>query len=130
MPSEKSVGGHVMREEPERGAINKFVVTEREAWFLPVEDDGRKPTLAEMLRSIFGDKLDDEGFIERADAMLEDGRMILGYVRKSGEVEIHSPLFVPYPSALRRLKEVFGDVKVVGMGWTASTGEKRGREDG
>lgn len=114
-----------MREEPERGAINKFVATEREAWFVSVEDDGRKPALAEMLRAIFGDKLDDEGFIERADTMLEDGRMILGYVRKSGEVEIHSPLFVPYPSALRRLKEVFGDVKVVGMGWTASTGEKR-----
>lgn len=70
-------------------------------------------------------QLDDEEFIERADTMLEDGRMILGYVRKSGEIEIHSPLFVPYPSALRRLKEVFGDVKVVGMGWTASTGEKR-----
>ena len=44
-----------MREEPERGAINKFVATEREAWFVSVEDGRREPTLAEMLSSIFGD---------------------------------------------------------------------------
>ncbi|MGH3088332.1 MAG: hypothetical protein ACRDSJ_13545 [Rubrobacteraceae bacterium] len=127
MPSEKSVGGHVMHEVPERGAINKFVVTEKEAWFLPVEDDKGEPALAEMIRAVFGEKLDDEGFVTLADEMLNDGRILLGYTRESGEVEIHSPLFVPYPSALRRLKEVYGDVKVVGMGWTASTGDKRRR---
>lgn len=114
-----------MREEPERGAISKFVATERGAWFLTVEEDGKNPTLADMLRGIFGGKLDDGEFVARADEMLDDGRILLGYVRKSGEVEIHSPLFVPYPSALRRLKEVFGDVRVVGMGWTVSTGEER-----
>lgn len=116
-----------MHEVPERGAINKFVVTEKEAWFLPVEDDKGEPALAEMIRAVFGEKLDDEGFVTLADEMLNDGRILLGYTRESGEVEIHSPLFVPYPSALRRLKEVYGDVKVVGMGWTASTGDKRRR---
>lgn len=128
MPSEKWVGKHVMRSEPDRNSASKFVVTEREAWFIPVEGNGRKPTLAEMLRAIFGGKLDDAEFIARADGLLDDGRMILGYQRKGGEVEIHSPLFVPYPSALRRLKEVFGDVEVVGMGWTASTGGRRESE--
>jgi hypothetical protein len=117
-----------MRSEPDRNSASKFVVTEREAWFVSVEGDGKTPTLAEMLRAIFGGKINDGEFVTRADGMLDDGRMILGYQRKGGKVEIHSPLFVPYPSALRRLKEVFGDVEVVGMGWTASTG-KIGRSD-
>jgi hypothetical protein len=121
------VGTYIMRREPDRSMTNKFVVTERGTWFLPVKEDDENPALVEMLRAIFGEKLDDGKFVPQADSMLEDGRILLGYVRKSGEVEIHSPLFVPYPSALRRLKEVFGDVRVVGMGWTASTGEKRKR---
>lgn len=114
-----------MRREPERNAPNKFVVAEREAWFMPVEEG--VPSLAEMLRAIFGKKLDDGAFAAKLDEKLEDGRVILGYVRVYGEVEVHSPLFAPQPRALRRLKEVFGDVRVEGMGWTASTGEKRKR---
>lgn len=126
MPSEKRVGRYVMRSEPDRNTVNKFVVTEREAWFLPVEGEDMVPTLAEMLGAIFGEKLNNGEFAARADEMLGDGRLLLWYMRESGEVEIHSPLFVPHPSALRRLKEVFGDVMVAGMGWTETTGGKRG----
>lgn len=123
MPSEMRIGESVMRSEPKRNATNKFVITESGAWFVPVEEG--VPSLAEMLREIFGESLDAGEFAAKLDEKLEDGRVILGYVRKSGEVEIHSPLFVPHPKALRRLKEVFGDVRVEGMGWTASTGAAR-----
>ncbi len=88
---------------------SKFVVTEAEAWFLPLEEGEATPTpLAEMLLAVLDGDLEDEEFVDDADARLEDGRLLLGYVRESGEVEIHSLLDAPGPAARARIRDVFG----------------------
>ncbi len=102
------VRGRGLLNGPTPGVTNKFVVTEAEAWFLPLEDNTQAPTLYEMLVAIFGEALEDEEFSDELDAQLEDGRLLLGYVRESGEVEIHSLLDAPGPAARARIRDVFG----------------------
>ncbi len=102
------VRGRGLLNGPTPGVTNKFVVTEAEAWFLPLEDNTQAPTLYEMLVAIFGEALEDEKFVDDADARLEDGRLLLGYMRESGAIEIHSLLDAPGPAARARIREVFG----------------------
>ncbi|MDP9439216.1 MAG: hypothetical protein M3P49_10795 [Actinomycetota bacterium] len=102
------VGGLRLHKEPVVGGQNKFVITEDEAWFLPFEDNTQAPRLYEMLMAIFGEALDDEEFSDELDARLEDGSLLLGYVREGGAIEIHSLLDAPGPAAHARIREVFG----------------------
>ncbi len=105
---ERWIEGQRLRREPIAGRHNKFVINEDGAWFLPFEEGEVVPTFAELLLAIFGEKLEDEGFVEDADARLEDGRLLLGYLRESGEVEIHSLLAAPSPAVRAKLREVLG----------------------
>ncbi|MDP9477985.1 MAG: hypothetical protein M3R38_20270 [Actinomycetota bacterium] len=103
------VRGRRLLSGPTPGVTNKFVITEAEAWFLPLEKgEVAPPTLAEMLLAIFGEALEDEEFVDDADARLEDGRLLLGYMREGGAIEIHSLLDAPDPAARARIREVFG----------------------
>jgi hypothetical protein len=103
------VRGRRLLSGPTPGVTNKFVVTEDEAWFLPLEKgEATPPPLAEMLLAIFGEALEDEEFVDDADARLEDGSLLLGYMREGGAIEIHSLLDAPDPAARARIREVFG----------------------
>ena len=102
------VRGRRLLTGPTAGVTNKFVITEAEAWFLPFEDNTQAPRLCEMLVAVLGKAFDNEEFSDELDARLEDGRLLLGYVRESGEVEIHSLVSAPGPAARARIREVFG----------------------
>ncbi len=116
------VRGRRLSGGPKPGVTNKFVITEAEAWFLPlVEGEAAPPPLAEMLLAIFGEALEDEEFVDDADARLEDGRLLLGYMREAGAIEIHSLLDAPGPAARARIREVFG--REFGMVGDDPTGE-------
>ncbi len=103
------VRGRRLLSGPTPGVTNKFVITEAEAWFLPLEEgEATPPTLAEMLLAVLDGDLEDDGFVEEVDARLEDGRLLLGYVRESGEVEIHSLVGAPNSAMRARIRDVFG----------------------
>ncbi len=103
------VRGRKLLSGPTPGVTNKFVITEAEAWFLPLgEGEATPPTLAEMLLAVLDGDLEDDGFVEEVDARLEDGRLLLGYMRETGEVEIHSLVAAPNPAARARIRDVFG----------------------
>lgn len=103
------VRGRRLLSGPTPGVANKFFVTEAEAWFLPLEEgEATPPPLAEMLLAVLDGDLEDEGFVDDADARLEDGRLLLGYVREGGAIEIHSLVTAPGPAARARIREVFG----------------------
>lgn len=110
------VQGRRLLSSPAPRVTNKFVITESEAWFLPLEEgEAAPPPLAKMLRAVFGDQFDDEDFVEELDAQLEDGRMLLGYVQKGGKVKVHPLMDAPSPSVRARLREVFGrEVEEIG----------------
>src|SRR5215213_8949307 len=107
MVRERSIGEHRLHEHPVPGRKNKFVITEGEAWFLPFEDNTSVPSLGEILAEVLGIDLSDEEAVAEADAKLEDGRVLLGYVSADGrDVSVHS---LPDPQNMtvrRRLAEV------------------------
>lgn len=109
MTGEHSIVISRLQEAPIPCRENKFVITDTEVWFLPLEEgETDPPLLAEVLLAVFGDQLDDEAFVEELDARLEDGRMLLGYVLKCGSVEVHSLVDDPSPAVRARLRELFG----------------------
>lgn len=110
------VQGRKLLSSPAPGATNKFVITEAEAWFLPLEEgETAPPALAEVLLAVFGGELGNEDFVEELDARLEDGRILLGYVLKGGKVEVHCFVSTPNPATHARLREVLGrEVEEIG----------------
>ncbi len=107
--SERTVGGHNLREVPFPGRKTKFMITDDEAWFLAFEDDASVPPLVEILVRVLDIDLADEGVVSEVDAKLEDGRILLGYVSEDGkDVSVRS---LPERHDLpvrKRLTEVFG----------------------
>lgn len=109
MVREHSVVIHRLQEVPIPGRQNKFVITENEVWFLPIEDNVSATLLAEILVQVLRIDLSDEEAVAEVDAKLEDGRILLGYVSREGRgIFAHSLPGSHNVSARRRLKEIFG----------------------
>ncbi len=101
MDREIWVNGTKLRTKPVEDHDNKFVITEDEAYFVPLVD---APQFVEILSAIFD--LDDPSVFKDVEERLSDGRIILG--RYSREIFIDSPL-EPNEYVQKRLKEVFGE---------------------
>ncbi len=100
--------------ESEEGVTHKFVLTEREAFLLACDEEGRYPDFSQMLGTIFD--LDDPEVFEGVDGSLSEGRIVLGYWNPAArDVDIHIPLEVTFLMGTR-LREVFGNPTVRGTG--------------
>lgn len=102
------IKGYKIHESPVLGKLNKFVITEDQAWFLAMEDKAQLP-FREILPEIFD--FSNEEAMDLVEAKLEDGQILLGYVTKeTGEVEVHTwPLDRDSGSETvkRRMREIF-----------------------
>jgi len=115
------VRGRRLLGSPVPGVTNKFVITEAEAWFLLLEEgETAPPPLAEVVQVVLGENFHDEDL----DAKVDDGRVMLGYVREGGEVEVHTLLDEPSPAVRAKLREVFGR-EVEGMESDPAGGDAR-----
>lgn len=110
MKDNLEVRGRRLFKEPAPGKRNKFVITEDEAWFLPIEDNAIAPRLIELLTAVVGDDRPDEETVEALDRKLEDGLILMGYAsERAREVSIHSPTRnLDNESVRKRLDGVFG----------------------
>ncbi|WP_119066696.1 hypothetical protein [Rubrobacter indicoceani] len=126
MPLQKRVGEYVMHQNRNRNTKSKFVITGAETWFVGLDgvEGVEAPSLIEMLVAAAGVDISDRAEVEAFDGKLENGKVLLGYV-SDRVVEIHSPAAAPFPYVLRRVKDIFGNVRVMGPGWTMDTGEDR-----
>lgn len=93
-------------DQPVEGYLNKFVITEDNAYFIPYLRNTDAPTIIEILGEVFD--LDDPQVHRDVDGRLFGGRIILGYFEPATkEVVIHVPLETS-GYVRRRIEEVFG----------------------
>jgi hypothetical protein len=93
-------------EQPVDGYLNKFVVTEDEAHFVPYLHRTDAPKMVEILGEIFD--LDDPEVYREVDGKLFGGRIILGFYDPAHkEIIVHTPLETS-EYVERRIEEVFG----------------------
>lgn len=100
MDREIWVNGRRLQTKPVEDHDNKFVITEDEAYFVPLVDS---PQFVEILAAIFD--LDDPSVFKDVEERLSEGKIILG--RYSSKIFIDNPL-EPNEYVQKRIKEVFG----------------------
>ncbi len=93
-----------LQDRPVSGQSNKFVVTEEEVYFFPIAH-GDAPRFVDILAGAFD--LDDSEVVKRLDEKFDSGKLILGYLKAGGELDIHVPL-EQSEYVEKRLNEVFG----------------------
>ena len=93
-----------LHDHPVRGQKNKFVVSEEEAYFLPVASDKAVPSFVNILAEIFD--LEDPEVVKVLDKSFDGGKLILGYLEADGELDIHTPSECS-EYVNKRLQEVF-----------------------
>jgi hypothetical protein len=93
-----------LHNHPVSGQKNKFVVTEEEVYFFPVAH-GDVPRFVDILAEIFD--LGNPEVEKALDEVLDSGKLILGYLKADGELDIHVPL-EQSEYVEKRLEEVFG----------------------
>jgi hypothetical protein len=76
-------------DHPVRGQKNKFVVSEEEAYFFPVEVGEDVPSFVDILGEIFD--LEDPEVVKMLDEKFNSGKLILGYLEADGELDTHVP---------------------------------------
>lgn len=79
-----------LQNHPVPGQKNKFVVTEEEAYFLPVLPDEDVPSFADILAEVFD--LEDLEVMKALEEKDDNGTLILGYLEADGGLDIHVPL--------------------------------------
>ena len=77
-----------LHDHPVSGQKNKFVVTEEEAYFLPVLPDDA-PRFVDILVEVFD--LDNPEAVKVLDEKFDSGKLILGYLEADGELDLHVP---------------------------------------
>ena len=99
-------GGQLeLHDHPVSGQKNKFVVTEGEAYFLPVASDEDVASFADILAKAFD--LGNPEVEKMLDKMFDSGTLILGYLEANGGLDIHVPL-EQSEYVNKRLQEVLG----------------------
>ncbi len=107
MAEGRMIKGWKVHESPVPGKLNKFVITENQAWFLAMEDRSEL-----KFADIFPELLDIDSPAD--NDKVDDGRILFGYVDKeTGEVSVHN--WYPDPNhglvdievVKRRLREIF-----------------------
>lgn len=96
-------------DHPVQGQKNKFVVTEEEAYFSPVASGEDAPSFVDILAEAFD--LRDPEVVKRLDDKFDSGKLILGYLKADGGLDIHVPL-EQSEYVNKRLQEVFDDERV------------------
>lgn len=102
MDREIWVNGTKLESKPLDDHDNKFVITEDEAYFVPLVD---APQFVEILSEIFD--LDDPSVFKDVEERLSEGRIILGRY-SSKKILVDNPL-EPNEYVQKRIREVFGE---------------------
>ncbi len=92
-----------LRDHPVPGQKNKFVVTEKEAYFFPVAH-GDAPRFVDIVAEVLD--LKDPEVVKMLDEEFDNGKLILGYLEADGGLDIHVPL-ERSKYVNKKLKEVF-----------------------
>ncbi len=91
-------------DHPVPGQKNKLVVTEVEEYFVPCASDEDVPSFSDILAEVFD--LEDPEVVKALDEKADSGKLILGYLKADGELDIHVPL-EQNEYVEKRLQEVF-----------------------
>ncbi len=106
MAEGRMIKGWKVHESPVPRKLNKFVITENQAWFLAMEDRSEL-TFADIFPELLDSPADDD--------KVADGRILFGYVDKeTREVSVHNWFpdsndshYVDIEVVKRRLREIF-----------------------
>ncbi len=79
-----------LHDHPVSGQKNKFVVTEEDAYFVPVASGEDAPRFVDILAEVFD--LEDPEVVKALDEEDDNGKLILGYWEEDGGLDIHVPL--------------------------------------